>query len=923
MKLNTFILRVSIILAVLTASAHLVNAQSDTLYPAGTITPFNVPDNTIVTAQLQHGLPVGDINGDGTTDFVFSNLLYDSTQSIGKSIVITDINHPENGTVLNSWQANIEGIGDFNGDGYDDLLDLYNWYVLFGNASGENFDTLWLNGQNSNNMLLYHADIDGDGKSEIVYVNSSVYVLSYGNPNPVFVNIHNGIFFMGKVSLFDIYDYDNDGVNELFIAFYDFSENRYDYGWYTYDTASNQYECELYRYRYVKHEPSVYFTSFMSDVNGDGLKDMCHDYYVSGEGFNLEVYLANPDTPYQYYYDTAVDIPMGVNNRLLYCAGDLNGDGADDWYSKESVDTLVVFYGNQNVVSEGFTKQTYPAGNNQLYMPSSKFQNYSTTAQPPLFDYNNDGKNDILLDYWTFDQHNRYQTVGNALITGSEALDFSNPAVIHKNLGNIEPGGMFGSKIRNAGDFNHDGYDDWAIASAYGQKLNIYYGGPGELDFTPDLTILLPEYPLTQLYDVAFGDLNGDGWQDIAVSSSSSSNVNMAGESLSTKGNVYLYFGKANMADTLYAADADKDFTNGESRNTYSLGRALNIVGDYNADGYNDLVVKSQEPRKALVFFGGVQMSDEADMLITVYTTGFSTTFAMPVTACGDINDDGFDDFTLGDAPHSAGRSLVYYGGTDADNQFDLAIDNPNPDGRGFGDMAVDNQGDFNDDGNPDLAIWNYDTNAFQIFFGGANFDSQPDLMLSDTSQISYITAVEYVPDFSTKGRADLLVSNGYTQNNLVLFYGTDTDKTKSDVIFYNGRGNVYGLASGDFNKDGYIDVLTGNTVAITDNKVMGGVVQHYISPTLTGVKNHNTAFNTYLNLFPNPAKDYISVQIKGNSNQPFTATLIDNKGMIVMSKKIAGNSSRFFIGDLANGIYLIRVTGNGNSLTKKFVKTY
>ncbi len=914
-------IRFSVIMfIVLTLTISLAKAQPDTLYPSGIIKPFDVSDSTIITAPLQHGVAVGDINGDGTCDFIYNNPLHSNGEIIGYSLVVTDIAHPENGAVIDSYQGYIKGIGDFNGDGFDDMLDEHNWYVLFGNTEGDHFDTLYLNGSNSDNELLYHTDLDGDGTSDLVYSNGSVYVLSYNSPTPVLIHIHNGVYFRRDKALFDYYDYDNDGTDELFIAFYDFSETRYDYAWYSFDTASGEYNYELFRYRYVNHEPYESFTMMMSDINGDGLKDICHDYYVSGEGFNLEVYLANPDTPYQYYYDTAVDIPLGVNNRLLYCAGDLNGDGADDWYSKEDVDTLVVFYGNQNVISEGFTKELYPVDNNKLYMPNSRFQQYTLTEQPPLFDYNQDGKNDILMDFWQFDEHGRYQTVADAIITGGDSLDFSSPTLINKDFGNIEPNAMFGSKIRNAGDINHDGYDDWAVVSLNANLLSIYFGGAGELDFTPDITVLLPQYPLAKLYDVAFGDLNNDGWKDIVVSNNSSYDISMAKGLLRGIGRVYVFFGSAGMADTLYAADATKSITNGDNSNTYSPGRSLNIPGDYNADGYNDLVIKSWEPRKALLFFGGEQLSDQADMQITVYTTGYSSSFAIPVTACGDVNNDGYTDFTLGDAPHAAGRSLVYYGGPDADNQYDLAINNSESGGMYFGEHAVDNQGDFNDDGQPDLAIWNINISATQIFLGGTGFDDQPDLILSDSSLGTSTITMEYVNGFSKKDRADLLMSGYLSPNNLYLFYGSDTDKTEADMIFSNTQGRISGIASGDFNKDGFVDVLTGSAGALVDGKITAGVVQHFISPLRTGIDSPNASLTDKVSLYPNPAHDFITVQVKDNSQQ-VTVTLINNKGSVLMSKKISGTSTRFFTGNLSDGVYLIRVTGNGNSLTKKFIK--
>ena len=74
------------------------------------------------------------------------------------------------------------------------------------------------------------------------------------------------------------------------------------------------------------------------------------------------------------------------------------------------------------------------------------------------------------------------------------------------------------------------------------------------------------------------------------------------------------------------------------------------------------------------------------------------------------------------------------------------------------------------------------------------------------------------------------------------------------------------------------------------------------------------------INIFPNPAHDNIMIQLpRGNNNG--NVELLDELGRLLSVKKIAGSTVNFDLGELPLGMYVLKISDNGQAIYKKVIK--
>ena len=74
------------------------------------------------------------------------------------------------------------------------------------------------------------------------------------------------------------------------------------------------------------------------------------------------------------------------------------------------------------------------------------------------------------------------------------------------------------------------------------------------------------------------------------------------------------------------------------------------------------------------------------------------------------------------------------------------------------------------------------------------------------------------------------------------------------------------------------------------------------------------------IELFPNPAKDYITLKMRENI-QSLTVDVLSIQGIVIKSFNVDKNENRLNVDNLPAGVYLLRVQLDGNHILKKFVK--
>ena len=296
------------------------------------------PVGLINTAGIGNGIPAaaGDVNGDGIVDMIVmgdksSTVYYGSTNGsyTNKSGNLSfGYNSAGNGL---SWGAQqyAAGVGDFNGDGYNDVVTTNGIY--FGSATGLN---------NSNKISFNHAvtsanaagDVNGDGYADVVVVDGKYgnsYVLFGGkNKDSVSFSTSKG---NGSVS----------GANGGFaISITQGSLQTADY--------SNAVG--------------------VGDVNGDGLADvLITTYGNTGSGSSAKAQYAKYKTDSYIVYgkaDPATVDPSALGKKGIIVPNnqadgsssvgmvDVNGDGLADIYVNSYNTSGKLFYGGSSLGAE-------------------------------------------------------------------------------------------------------------------------------------------------------------------------------------------------------------------------------------------------------------------------------------------------------------------------------------------------------------------------------------------------------------------------------------------------------------------------------------------------------------------------------------------------------------------------------------------
>lgn len=340
-------------------------------------------------------------------------------------------------------------------------------------------------------------------------------------------------------------------------------------------------------------------------------------------------------------------------------------------------------------------------------------------------------------------------------------------------------------------------------------------------------------------------DFNGDGIADLFVGAARNGGNN--------RGAVYIYYGGLGLTGSQPASSADVVI---EGANGDLFGSELAEIGDFNGDGFADILVgalgnSTNGPSSggAYVFLGSANPAPVltvSDAALTVLGDVDDDFVAESLSNLGDFNGDGFDDFVLAaegadnGAGQRAGAALVFFGssnpqgtrlGSSADVIFGGVSNND------FFADGVGGGGDVNGDGFPDLVIGAssvnmpgvQDSGEAYVFFGSSQLPavvsaSNADMTILGQNEFSaFGQEVRIIPDINGDGLDDFVIGSvcePVTGNGrpgvAFLFYGSnqpvavrssadadvtlaglnDNDSFSTKIL---GLGDISGDGIGDF----------------------------------------------------------------------------------------------------------------------------
>ena len=654
----------------------------------------------------------GDVNGDGYADLAVGAYLYDGADvDLGKVWVYHGASGGpgqnaawtmEGSQSQENYGVSIAGVGDVDGDGYGDLVvgaDRFSnghleegvAYLYRGSAGGLSTTPSWTVEGNQEAASFGHTvaaagDVNGDGHADVL-VGAERYdsgqedegrgFLYEGSAGglasvPAWSAEGNQDSALLGGSFAGVGDVNGDGFADVLVGVERLDNGQLDEGrvqlYYGYSAGLATIAAWAPAGSQTETRLGLSVAS-AGDVNGDGYSDLMvgAPWFDGGqldEG-RVTVHLGSPAGPSVAPSWTAEGNLEAADFGIAVApAGDVNGDG----------------YGDVIIGSDTFRNGQAEEGRAVVYhgspsglgaapawaVESNQGSAYFGVAVAGAGDVNGDGFADVIVGANGY--RNGQADEGAAFLYQGSASGLGLTAVWTAEANQAYA--YFGTSVGPAGDVNGDGFSDVAVGADWfdnGQvdegRVFVYHGSSLGLSTVANWTAEGDQDGAEFGFAASSaGDVNGDGYSDLVVGSYLYDNVEL------DEGRAVVYHGSALGLATAPAWSF-------ECNQHYAYcGHAAASAGDVNGDGYSDLVVGAEwydggqpDEGKAWVFHGA------ASGLATVpaWTLESNQAYAelgVAVAAAGDVNGDGFGDLLLGADTYDGtlldeGRVFLHYGG--------------------------------------------------------------------------------------------------------------------------------------------------------------------------------------------------------------------------------------------------------------------
>lgn len=463
---------------------------------------------------------------------------------------------------------------------------------------------------------------------------------------------------------------------------------------------------------------------------------------------------------------------IGLRETVSLQTGDFDGDQLIDLaFTTESDSRIHVMYKESN----GSYSKIHS------YITENHLTTTDYSSKLTVSDYNNDGKSDIVV-------FNNYTSSSNKIfILISSGRDFTSPRIIETNSQ------LQGIALESA-DLNNDGNLDFIVGFRDLGTVFYVFLGDGNGNFTKKF---VTNTAFTEIIRLA--DLNGDNNLDIL------------------SGN------KSTPLLKVYLGDGTGDFEFATTLQTTS--NPINfIVDDFSGDNVLDIIANTINVSSVDYFIGSVSGPYSKT---TIPTSENFTPFAG--ISSFDYNNDSRKDFIISGFNNGDHLSLFTNLGN---NQFSQTLYTDKTPSTTFTLSTVDSDQD----------------GKFEIISGS----SGRFLSIRQQSQGDAFDSVEFLPygqlptrtlsgDINSDGYTDLIIASEF--NNSIGLYLGSSDETFTLSELFTTKGNPMDLQLEDFNLDGNADIIyctqngigNGDEIGVLFSDVSGMIIGTASYPILNG----------------------------------------------------------------------------------------
>lgn len=539
-----------------------------------------------------------------------------------------------------------------------------------------------------------------------------------------------------------------------------------------------------------------------------------------------------------------IDVSYGPASSSVFGAGlsfvDFDGDGWDDLTITTEESEQLYFMKNNN----GSFSRVFLSG----------ISSQTKAKQVLWVDYDNDGDKDFFVT----------SVEGKNILYNNDGNNFFTDVT--------STSGLFGDDLTTYGatfgDIDNDGDLDLFICNREGVDARNYLYRNDNGVFT-DVTAANGISTVVKLTFVAsFFDYDNDGDQDLYISNDKSDGNHL-----------YQNNGSGSFTDVSVVSGAG-----------VSLDAMSTTIGDYNNDGYFDIYITNTSSGNYLLqnnagsTFTNVASSAGVEMESFAWGSVF-------LDADLDENLDLYVSSSMDGSVSSFLSSAFYH--NQGDDTFTLPnnIGFHNDEAMSFGNAI----GDFNNDGKPDIAVLNVNSDVYlwENQTTTSNSWIKIDLEGVSSNKDGYGNKIEVFANGKSQYRYTVCGEGYLGQNSEYEFFGLGS-ATQIDYIKVT------------WNKTGIVETI--NNVSVNQAiKIQEG----------NGILSSTEPIQLNFNVYPNPSNTGIYT-ISTPSSEGINVEIYDISGRLIVPKS---SSNTIDLSSFSKGIYLAKVISGNSSQTIKLIR--